>query len=49
MCFCVGEPDKIKKGSGSVKIGGKAAARIDDPTDHGGKITSGCSSVTIGG
>ncbi len=42
-------PNKILSGSTSVFFGGKAAARQDDPTAHGGKITSGFATVLIGG
>jgi uncharacterized Zn-binding protein involved in type VI secretion len=48
QAFCVGPPDKIKSGSASVLIGGKPAARQDDPTEHGGKIILGCPTVSIG-
>ncbi len=41
--------DSIVKGSSSVYIGGKPAARLGDLTLHGGTITSGCTSVQIGG
>jgi uncharacterized Zn-binding protein involved in type VI secretion len=46
---CVGPPDKIAKGSATVMIGGKAAARVGDLTGHGGTITLGCFTVLIGG
>jgi uncharacterized Zn-binding protein involved in type VI secretion len=46
---CVGDPDTIAKGSGTVTIGGKPAARLGDTTQHGGKITVGCPTVLIGG
>jgi uncharacterized Zn-binding protein involved in type VI secretion len=36
-------------GSTSVLIGGKPAARMGDPTAHGGSITLGCPTVIIGG
>lgn len=49
MCVCAGPPDSISKGSKSVLIGGKPAARQGDLTAHGGSITSGCTSVIIGG
>lgn len=49
LCTCVGAVDKIAKGSSTVKINGQAAARMGDTTDHGGVITSGCTSVIIGG
>lgn len=48
-CTCAGPPDSIAKGSTSVLIGGKAAARQGDLTAHGGKIAAGCASVSIGG
>lgn len=47
-CVCVGPPDKIQQGSKTVKIGGKFAARLGDPTAHGGKIALGCFTVLIG-
>lgn len=46
---CVGPPDTIIKGSATVMIGGKPAARIGDPTAHGGSIIVGCPTVMIGG
>lgn len=49
QCFCVGPIDKIAKGSSTVFINGKAAARINDPTEHGGIITFGVTTVLIGG
>ena len=49
ICACAGPPDSINKGSTSVLIGGMAAARQGDTTAHGGSITSGCTSVIIGG
>ena len=49
MCVCAGPPDSIIKGSSSVLIGGKPAARQGDSTAHGGSITSGCTTVIIGG
>nr|WP_275041516.1 PAAR domain-containing protein [Tateyamaria sp. ANG-S1] len=47
-CTCVGPPDTIAKGSTSVLIEGKPAARITDSTAHGGVIVSGCPTVLIG-
>jgi uncharacterized Zn-binding protein involved in type VI secretion len=38
----------VAKGSSSVQIGGKPAARMGDPTTHGGSILVGCSTVLIG-
>jgi uncharacterized Zn-binding protein involved in type VI secretion len=42
-------PDTIAKGSKSVRINKKPAARMGDSTIHGGKIVSGCITVLIGG
>lgn len=48
-CTCaVALPNVISKGSTSVTIGHRPAARFGDPTAHGGTILSGCSSVLIG-
>jgi len=49
MCVCVGPPDTIIKGSTTVLIGGKPAARMGDSTAHGGTITVGAPTVMIGG
>lgn len=49
MCVCVGPPDTIVKGSATVMIGGKPAARMGDTTAHGGSIVIGASTVIIGG
>ena len=49
MCVCVGPPDSIVKGSATVMIGGKPAARMGDTTAHGGSIVMGCPTVMIGG
>jgi uncharacterized Zn-binding protein involved in type VI secretion len=49
MCVCVGPPDSIIKGSATVMIGGKPAARMGDSTAHGGTIVLGCPTVLIGG
>ena len=49
MCVCVGPPDSIVKGSATVMIGGKPAARMGDTTAHGGNIVMGCPTVMIGG
>ena len=49
MCVCVGPPDSIIKGSATVLICGKPAARIGDNTAHGGVIVAGCPTVMIGG
>ena len=49
MCVCVGPPDSIIMGSMTVLISGKPAARMGDPTAHGGMIVMGCPTVLIGG
>ena len=49
MCVCVGPPDTIVKGSGTVMIGGRPAARLGDMTAHGGVIVQGFPTVMIGG
>jgi uncharacterized Zn-binding protein involved in type VI secretion len=49
QCTCVGPTDSIARGSSSVRIGGRAAARIGDPTAHGGVIVGSCSTVLVGG
>ena len=49
ICVCVGPPDTIVKGSGTVYIGGKPAARMGDTTAHGGVIVQGLPTVIIGG
>lgn len=49
MCTCVGPPDSIVKGSMTVMIGKKPAARIGDVTAHGGSIIAGLPTVIIGG
>jgi uncharacterized Zn-binding protein involved in type VI secretion len=49
MCTCAGPPDSISVGSTTVIISGQAAARVNDPTAHGGSIVTGCFTVLIGG
>lgn len=49
MAVCVGPPDTIAKGSTTVLIGGKPAARILDNCAHGGMIVAGAPTVLIGG
>jgi uncharacterized Zn-binding protein involved in type VI secretion len=46
---CVGPPDSIVKGSMTVMIGKRSAARVGDTTAHGGSIVIGCPNVMIGG
>lgn len=48
-CVCVGPPDTIAKGSVTVMIGGKPAARLGDTTAHGGSVVAGAPTVVIGG
>jgi len=49
MCVCAGPPDTIVKGSATVLICGKPAARMGDNTAHGGVIVMGFPMVMIGG
>jgi len=49
MAVCVGPPDSIAKGSATVMISNKPAARMGDNTGHGGVIVSGAPTVMIGG
>jgi uncharacterized Zn-binding protein involved in type VI secretion len=49
MCVCVGPPDAIAKGSATVMIMGRPAARMGDTTAHGGVISIGLPTVMIGG
>jgi uncharacterized Zn-binding protein involved in type VI secretion len=48
LCTCVGPPDTILIGSPTVLIENLMAARIGDPTVHGGVIVMGCPTVEIG-
>jgi uncharacterized Zn-binding protein involved in type VI secretion len=49
VCICVGPPSAIMKGSTGVMIAGRAAARVGDPTMHGGNILPpGAPTVIIG-
>jgi len=48
-CVCVGPPDVIAKGSATVLLSNKPAARLGDQTAHGGAIVVGCPTVLIGG
>ncbi|MFR5647094.1 MAG: PAAR domain-containing protein [Bilophila wadsworthia] len=45
---CVGR-GRHHRGSSSVLIGGRPAARMGDQTAHGGQIVMGCPTVIIGG
>ncbi len=49
LLVCTGPPDVIAKGSMSVLIGGRPAARQGDVTAHGGVIIGGLPTVLIGG
>jgi len=49
QAFCVGPVSAIQRGSLTVNIGRLAAARIGDPTAHGGAISTGWPTVLIGG
>jgi uncharacterized Zn-binding protein involved in type VI secretion len=49
MALCVGPPDSLTKGSGTVKIEGKPAVRMGDACAHGGKVILGFPTVMIGG
>lgn len=48
QALCVGPPDAIAKGSMTVLVGKKPAARLGDPTVHGGVIVKGEPTVLIG-
>ncbi|RYY57273.1 MAG: type VI secretion protein [Chitinophagaceae bacterium] len=49
ICICAGPPDAVVRGSSSVFIGGRPAARQFDSTAHGGIISVGFPTVQIGG
>jgi uncharacterized Zn-binding protein involved in type VI secretion len=49
VCTCAGPPNLIAKGSATVSIGGRPAARQFDQTAHGGVIVTGYATVLIGG
>lgn len=49
QALCVGPPDVIVAGSGTVLIEGMPAARLGDSTAHGGTIALGLPTVQIGG
>jgi uncharacterized Zn-binding protein involved in type VI secretion len=48
-CVCPGPPNSIMSGSATVRINGQPAARVLDPTVHGGQVSSGSPTVFIGG
>ena len=47
-CVCPGSPNSIAGGSARVHINGQPAARLHDPTAHGGQVSSGSPTVSIG-
>jgi uncharacterized Zn-binding protein involved in type VI secretion len=47
--MCTGPIDTIINGSSTVMIGKMPAARMGDPTAHGGTIILGSPTVMIGG
>jgi uncharacterized Zn-binding protein involved in type VI secretion len=53
QALCAGAPpgvfDAIIKGSATVNIGGRPAARVGDSTAHGGNVVMGAVNVNIGG
>jgi uncharacterized Zn-binding protein involved in type VI secretion len=49
LCFCVGPPDSIVKGSASVLICNMPAVRMGDTCSHGGTVVLGLPTVMIGG
>jgi uncharacterized Zn-binding protein involved in type VI secretion len=48
-CVCAGAPDTIAAGSSTVLYNNKPAARLGDPTAHGGVIVAGAGTVLVGG
>ena len=44
-----GLPNAVVGGSTTVQIASMSAARVGDPTAHGGRISAGCPTVLIGG
>lgn len=49
MAVCVGPPDSVVKGSSTVMIANRPAARMGDSCAHGGTIVLGAPTVMIGG
>ncbi|MCL1078184.1 type VI secretion protein [Parashewanella spongiae] len=49
MAVCVGPPDSVIKGSGTVLFGNMPAVRMLDSTAHGGTIILGWPTVLVGG
>lgn len=48
MCLCVGPPDAISRGSGSVFAGNLPVAHRLSGTAHGGVVLQGSTSVFVG-
>lgn len=48
-CACNGATDTVVRGSATVFLQGRPAARMGDATAHGGVITEGDFSVLVGG
>lgn len=48
MASCVGATDTIASGAGTVFIGKLPAARLDEPSEHGGLVRQGAAGVMIG-
>jgi hypothetical protein len=48
LCVGPGVSDSISQGEATVIIGNKPAARLGDPTSHGGVLVAGCPTVIIG-
>jgi uncharacterized Zn-binding protein involved in type VI secretion len=46
--FCNAPPDNVSRGASGVLISNQKAARIGDPTAHGGVIVQGFPTVLIG-
>lgn len=49
VATCVGPPDVVAKGSSTVMMSFKPAARLGDTTAHGGTIVLGAPTVMTGG
>jgi len=48
MAVCAGPPDVVVSGAFNVLVGGRPAARMGDPTAHGGVIVVGYPPVLVG-
>lgn len=49
VATCVGPPDTVAKGSGTVLTGSLPQARAGDSCVHGGAISAGAPTVMVGG